>query len=220
MASSRYLRSVTWLALFAVAMAYLEAAVVVYLRAIYYPEGFAFPLVDMGALVYLVEIGREIATVVMLWAVAHLTGASRYDRLARFAYLFGVWDIGYYLWLKVTLDWPGSLFDWDVLFLIPIAWIGPVLAPVLVALLMIAGGAWAMRSECIRMDRWSWVGGLIGCGLGLYAFMEDIGRALGAGGAEAVGAFIPTHFNWAIFALGYLFMLAATGRVILKSISP
>ena len=39
----------TALLLYAVAMGYLEAAVVVYLRAIYYPEGFSFPLKPMDA---------------------------------------------------------------------------------------------------------------------------------------------------------------------------
>jgi len=33
-----------------------------------------------------------------------------------------------------------SLLDWDILFLLPLPWWGPVLAPVLIALLMIVWG--------------------------------------------------------------------------------
>jgi len=59
-------------------------------------------------------------------------------RIFLFLYGFGVWDIFYYVWLKVLVNWPATLLDWDVLFLIPLPWVAPVLSPVLIALLFVA----------------------------------------------------------------------------------
>src|SRR6185369_2332457 len=113
---------------FSIAMAALESAVVVYLRALYYPDGFnvAMKLIDQKIL--LIEIAREAATVVMLLGVGWLAGNNLKDRFAYFLLSFAVWDIFYYLWLKVFIDWPSSLLEWDILFLIPFTWLGPVLA--------------------------------------------------------------------------------------------
>lgn len=133
----------TALLLYGVAMGYLEAAVVVYLRAIYYPEGFSFPLKPMDSGILAVEIGREAATVVMIFAVAWAAARSGWQTLTGFALVFGVWDITYYAGLRILLSWPASLFEPDVLFLIPAVWVGPVWAPWLIALSMSAA-AWAL----------------------------------------------------------------------------
>lgn len=82
------------------------------------------------------EIGREIATIVMLVAVGWLAGRRRSDRLAYGLFAFGLWDIWYYIWLRLLIHWPVSLFDWDILFLIPLRWWGPVLSPMLIAALI------------------------------------------------------------------------------------
>ncbi|MFL5518613.1 MAG: hypothetical protein ACJ8DJ_20850, partial [Gemmatimonadales bacterium] len=121
-------------------MAYVEAAVVVYLRAIYYPHGFAFPLAPMAPDTVAIEIGREAATLVMLLGVAMLAGTERRDRFLTFWVSFGVWDLFYYVWLWLLVGWPPSLLTWDVLFLIPVPWTGPVLAPVTVSILLVVGG--------------------------------------------------------------------------------
>lgn len=126
--------------LFAAAMGYLEAAIVVYLREVYYPEGFAFPLKVLVWRIFIVEIAREFATIIMLASVGYLIGQRFWERFGWFIILWGIWDIFYYVWLKVTINWPSSLFDWDILFLIPSPWIGPVIAPVLVSLLMVVIG--------------------------------------------------------------------------------
>jgi hypothetical protein len=42
---------------------YIWSAVVVYLRALYYPRGFGFPLEEMSLFIYLIEVGREAATI-------------------------------------------------------------------------------------------------------------------------------------------------------------
>src|SRR5712692_9916279 len=132
---------------YAIAMAYLESVIVVYLRRLYYPQGFNFPLVIIDMPTLLLEIGREAATIVMLATVGIAAGRTKVGKFAYFLYLFGVWDIFYYIWLKVFLDWPASLLTWDVLFLIPVPWVGLVLAPVTVALTMLGMGLVMRRLE-------------------------------------------------------------------------
>src|SRR4030095_11740564 len=112
-------RRLFWLAIFAVAMAYVEASVVVYLRELYYPGGFSFPIVIIPDRLALIEVGREAATIVMLSGVALLAGAGAWQRFLFFCVVFGVWDIFYYIWLLVFIGWPSSALTWDILFLIP-----------------------------------------------------------------------------------------------------
>ncbi len=135
-------------AFFAVAMAYLEAAVVVYLqKAIEITPAQLFPLQKPGSMGNLaaIEVGREGATLVMLAAIGWLAGRRGVDRLAWTAVAFGVWDIFYYGWLWLFIGWPGSPGTWDVLFLIPVPWAGPVWAPMCVSLALIVFGLAAAR---------------------------------------------------------------------------
>ncbi len=132
-------RRTAWLTLFGGAFGLLEAAVVLYLRELYYPDGFRFPIVIIPDHVAVVELLRELMTLLMLFAVAMVGGRDRLDRFFVFAFLFGVWDIFYYLGLRLFLGWPPSLFTWDVLFLIPVPWLGPVIYPLLVSVFLIAG---------------------------------------------------------------------------------
>ena len=118
-----YYKKLVWLALFAIAMAYFEAAVVVYLRELFYPDYFPFPLKFIPLNLLAIELFREAATLVMLTAVAVVVGKKFWERFGYMIILFGVWDIFYYVWLKVTIGWPVSLQDWDILFLIPIPWL-------------------------------------------------------------------------------------------------
>lgn len=126
-----------YLGLFAVAMGLLECAVVVYLRELSFPNGFSFPLKPIGHNLAAVELWREVATIFMLVAVGWMAGHNKNTRFAWFIYAFAIWDIFYYVFLKVFLDWPSSLATWDVLFLLPVIWVGPVWAPVLLSFLMI-----------------------------------------------------------------------------------
>lgn len=134
-----------WLTIFAIAMAFLESVVVLYLRKIYYPHGFHFPLALISVDIFVAEFFREIATILMIVCLSVLTAKMFWQRFAIFMILFGVWDIFYYVWLKLLLNWPISLFDWDVLFLIPVPWIGPVIAPVIVSITMISAGLLILR---------------------------------------------------------------------------
>ena len=136
------LRRFLFAVLFVVAFAYIEAAVVVYLRAIFYPTGFNFPILDFGTTplwkqLLITEIGREAATLVIIFTGAWLIGHNLRQRVAYWLTIFAVWDIFYYVWLKILLNWPASIMDWDILFLIPGIWAGPVLAPVIISLTML-----------------------------------------------------------------------------------
>jgi len=184
--------------LFGVAMGFLEAAVVIYLRLLYYPGGFDFPLVRLPDLVVVIELGREAATIVMLWAVAALTGKTGVARFAWFAILFGIWDLVYYLALKLVLGWPASLLTWDVLFLIPFVWTGPVLAPVLISIGLIGAGTTLLRFEAmgrpIPLTSLDWTGLGLSFALLLASFGTNHQRVVGGG--------IPDRFSWEMFAGG------------------
>jgi hypothetical protein len=123
-------------------MAYVESAVVSYLRFLYYPDGFRIgdgsSLAAVGSGAFRIELGREAATIVMLAAVSLLAARrSWWERLAYFVWSFAVWDIFYYVWLYVILGWPPNLMTLDVLFLIPRVWVAPVILPVVVSGIML-----------------------------------------------------------------------------------
>jgi hypothetical protein len=175
-------RTILLVTLFAMAFAFVESSVVVYLRQIVYPEGFAFPLKPGITSQIAVEVSREFATIVMLLTVGMIAGKDRWQRFSYFLVGFGVWDIFFYVWLKLVLDWPASILDWDILFLIPIPWIGPVIAPVLVSLMMIAGGVLILKkgeSEGVfRAPRTAVWLALLGSIAVLVSFMLDIDASL------------------------------------------
>ena len=197
---------------FAIGMAWVEAATVYYLRVMVdrvqpYQEN---PL-PMQGLLGQVELVREAATLVMLVTVGMLAGRSRRAQAGYAAIAFGVWDIFYYLFLRIIGGWPGSLFDWDILFLLPLPWWGPVLAPVSIALLMIVEGTLESRREVSggapsverRLGRLQGLGIL----LGLYVFMADALSAV-RHGLDAVNTVLPKTFNWPLFCLAFSLMAA------------
>src|SRR5206468_746926 len=96
---------------------------------------------------------------------------------AAFVITFGTWDITFYIFLKLLLDWPASLFTWDILFLIPVPWIGPVLAPVLVSAVMIAAGVWHLRGKAqgtpVRIGAAHWSGIMAGAAVIVISFAMD-----------------------------------------------
>ena len=201
----RAYRLLPWLIAYAVAMAYVEAAVVAYLRALYYPHGFAFPLVLMPTGLAAIEIGREAATLIMLLGVAVLAGVERWERFLAFCVGFGVWDLFYYVWLWLLLGWPPSLLTWDVLFLIPVPWIGPVLAPALVSVLLVAAGILILREEAqgrpTRLTAPLWTLALAGVLLILGSFMLDFRVVL--------RQMEPPPFRWRLFGTGAALAVAA-----------
>ena len=205
-------RLLPWITAFAVAMGFLESAVVVYLRTIYYPDGFQFPLVPMDPRLVLTELLREFATLVMLLAPGALIAQGRMERFAWFCWAFAVWDLFYYVFLKVILGWPEGMLTWDVLFLLPTVWVGPVLAPCMVSVGMLGLGAVILhgreRMPTYAPTRLQW-SLLIGAGLiMLYTFMSDPIRYLrtlesGLGsnvtGMNALADYVPVPFQWPLF---------------------
>jgi hypothetical protein len=177
-ADSQSVRTLAWVALFGIAFGFVESSVVVYLRALYYPEGFRFPLKLIRDQHLLTEVAREVATIVMLVAVAAVAGSRRWERFGYFLAGFGIWDLFYYLWCKVLIGWPATLTDWDVLFLIPLPWIGPVIAPLLIALFMtIYGSTIVLRvsaGEYYRPSFISWMLFISATIIVLYSFISDI----------------------------------------------
>jgi hypothetical protein len=200
-----------WLtvAAFAVAMAWMEAATVFYLRTVvdrlepYQPNPLPFSGV-FGP----VELVREAATLVMLLTVGMLAGRAWRARLGYASIAFGIWDIFYYVFLRIMCGWPRSLFDWDILFLLPLPWWGPVLAPVCIALLMILWGTEASYSEDAGRPVTGvggWVLTAAGIALALYVFMADSIWHLQQG-RDAAAFVLPTTFNWPAFWLALLMM--------------
>jgi hypothetical protein len=196
--------------IFAIAMAWVESAVVYDLRTMvdriepYQPN----PLPLIGGLGP-VELVREAATLIMLLTVGILAGRTWRSRLGYSAIAFGVWDIFYYVFLKRICGWPRSLLDWDILFLLPLPWWGPVLAPVCIALLMIAWGTLASQfqpEEPRAPLLWrSWGLNFLGVALALYAFMADSLSVAGQG-VDAVRNVLPGRFNWPLFSLALVLM--------------
>jgi hypothetical protein len=133
----KILPNLIWLSIFSISMAFLETAVVIYLRELLYPGGFHFPLAPMPGRILATELIRELATLLMLAGAGYLAGKSFSTRFAWFLYSFAVWDIFYYVFLKLMINWPGSFMTWDVLFLLPTTWTGPVITPILVSMTMI-----------------------------------------------------------------------------------
>jgi len=178
-------RRVLLVSLFAVAFGFVESSVVVYLRSLYYPEGFTFPLKVISEAHIAVELAREGATIVMLVAVGWLAGATGWQRFGYFVVAFGIWDIFYYVWLKVVLDWPAALSDWDVLFLIPLPWISPVIAPVLISILMVVCGVLMIlriqQGRHFRPTLISWVLALAATVIAVYSFTYDVEATLRGG---------------------------------------
>jgi len=198
--------------LFAMAMAWVESAVVYYLRTMihrlepYQP----YPLPIVGG-VGTAEVIREAATLVMLLLVGILAGRTWRARWGYAALAFGVWDIFYYVFLKVLTSWPRSLVDWDILFLIPLPWWGPVWAPSAIAALMIVWGTLVTHFEDapgITVLGWKSLGAcFLGMLLALALFMVDAWRVAGQG-EHALRNMLPSHFHWQWFLLALVLMSA------------
>jgi len=196
--------------IYAAAMAWVESAVVFYLRTMinriepHQPD--PFPLLHGFGWV---ELVREAATIVMLLSVSVLAGRNWRTRAGYFVIAFGVWDIFYYVFLKMMCGWPHSLLDWDILFLLPIPWWGPVLAPVLISLLMIFWGTLASqfeRIDTLMLSNWRvWILNFAGVALALYVFMADT-LAAAPHGLAAICNVVPENFKWSLFSLALLLM--------------
>jgi hypothetical protein len=159
-------RRLAALAVFATAFGFVEAAVVVYLRAAvgllpgytgtlsqlqhssqgYHQEQ---SISEFPQSLLTIELYREAATMVMLISAALLAASGTSARWAAFLWIFALWDIAYYAGLWATVRWPASLIDLDVLFLIPVPWIAQVWFPLLVSALTVLAIALCSRGEAV-----------------------------------------------------------------------
>jgi hypothetical protein len=210
---------------FSIAFAYIESAVVVYLRVIFHPDGFTFPLSNVDTILQhkdllLTEIGREAATIVLILTGAWLFGRNLRQRFAYFLTIFAVWDIFYYVWLKVLSvylnaipNWPQSFTDWDILFLIPLAWAGPVVAPVLVSIAILVFAMIILYCDCrgrpLRARRIDWFGFIAAGVVIVVSFCIP--------GPHIADPDYQSYFYWPLFAAGLLAAIALFVKCLLKS---
>lgn len=205
-------------------MGLLEAIVVLYLRTIYYPDSFHFPLVVVSQKILSAELLREICTIVMLFSISFIVGQNKIERLSYFLYSFAIWDIYYYVGLKLFLNWPPSFLTWDVLFLIPVIWLGPVLAPIICSLTMIVTSLAFLYLQNRQLDfglrfiEWGLI--ILGVLLIFITFIWDYSKILIANYLvteffsllendqfrHIISIYIPSYFNWPIFTIGIVFI--------------
>ena len=197
--------TVLWLTVFAIALAYMESTVVVYLRFLYYPDGFSFPIRSIPNRTLFIELAREAFTIILLYSAARLAFRKANNRFCGFILAFGVWDIFYYIWLYISIGWPESFLTWDILFLIPVPWIGPVVAPALVALTMVTTALIVLNLEMQDIHFQSsilhWAVAIIGGLLIIVAFTVDY--------RVVIQQTIPVNFKWWLFFIGELVGLGA-----------
>lgn len=218
-----------WVLIFAIAFAWVEGSIVVYLREIYFHGAFSFPIVVKwvnGVYVrdplMFIELWREAATIVMLIAVGWVAGKNTLQRFSFFMIAFGIWDIFFYVSLKIMVDWPDSLMTWDLLFLIPLTWVGPVITPVLIALVMAAAGSLIIfydeKGIKIKIRWYDWVI-VMGCGLlMIVAFCWDWKNIIRIpDGVERSG--IPNPFAWWLYLPAYIFSVVYVAGRLKKIIS-
>lgn len=203
---------------FSIAFAYIEAAVVVYLRVIFHPDGFTFPLTEFGVgplwkRLMITEVGREAATLVLISAGAWLIGRNLRQRFAYLLTIFAVWDVFYYVWLKVLINWPASIMDWDILFLIPVAWASPVLAPVLVSItLFIFAIAILYRDSIARPIKATLIDWLAFVFIAVVVVVSFC-----VAGLHITELDFQSYFYWPLFALGHIAAIALFLKCLLRS---
>jgi hypothetical protein len=202
---SEIVKRFSWVSVYAIAMAFLEAVVVAYIRKLLHMTDHRADLAPYA----LMEAWREVATIIMLVAVGWLTGRKKIDRLAYGMFAFGLWDIWYYVWLRVLVNWPKTLLDWDTLFLIPFPWRGPVLSAVLIAGLICAVSILAVhqtdRQETPKITASQVMVALCGAMLALYVFMAGAIHVWIRGGTNW-RSIQPDVFNWPLFLTALMLM--------------
>ncbi|MBL7933876.1 MAG: hypothetical protein JNL60_18375 [Bacteroidia bacterium] len=229
---NNFRKTISWVIVFSIAMGFLESAVVVYLRELYYSDGFQFPLRTIPVNIARVEFFRELATIFMLVGVGVIAGKTKLERFAYFVFSFAIWDLFYYVFLFVCLDWPESLATWDILFLIPLPWVGPVWAPCLLCLLMIFGSVCIIyriqKGNEVFINKSQWFLMISGAVICITAFMWDYYEYVSGTVNywsflstrqlfEELGSYMPKEFNYPLFLTGFLSMSLSVLLFILKS---
>jgi len=199
--------------IFAIAMGILEAICVVYIRQIIFPPDGNITNTPISNFNFTLEAIREAMTIIMLTTVSILSAYNIRTRLAMFFLAFGTWDILYYVGLRLFLQWPESIMDWDTLFLIPVAWFSPVLVPVLISIYFIIGSIFIVLHEgngiklifnfpVVLLQLSAFV-------VWYYSFIKDSAMISENGYSNA-------EFSWVIFFLGLVLGIASLAISFLK----
>jgi len=225
--NKRIIKTIIWLSIFSMAMAFMESAVVIYLRALYYPDGFTFPLRIIDSNIAVTEFFREIATIIMLAVIGIIAGRKSIEKFVFFIFCFAIWDIFYYVFLKIILNWPESFFTWDILFMVPVTWVGPVLAPVINSMTMIILAVCIIffieKNAKVRVCILSWTLLIAGSLIIIFSYTQEymqfmmqrfsyremFGISYNNEVLKYACTFIPQHFNWWIFWTGEIMYVAA-----------
>jgi hypothetical protein len=222
-----------WLAVFSIAMGLLESAVVIYLRALYYPEGFAFPLKQMDGIIALTEILREAATLLMLIGIGAIAGRNKTEKFGFFLFTFALWDIFYYIFLKILLHWPESWLTWDILFLLPTTWVGPVIAPILLShcmvFLSLAISYYTDKQKILSIRGFEWLLLIMGSLIVIFSFTKEYVTyllqefqfpqvlILNENLMNYAIQFVPEHFPWFWFILGTFIICSGIGSFVYRN---
>jgi hypothetical protein len=209
------LRRLLWAGIFGITMGFFEAAVVTYLREIFYPQGFEFPITTatMDENILAVEVAREFMSLLMLLAVSILAGRNRLERFFFFLCSFGVWDIFYYLFLYIILGWPPSLLTWDILFLIPLMWVGPVWAPIGISLLFIISTILILyqqdRGQALRLTLLEWLFIAVAGLIIILSFTLE--------GLKVMAGNMPPPYRWWMWLAGVVILVIVFIRALQRS---
>jgi hypothetical protein len=127
--------------------------------------------------------------------------------------IFAIWDIFYYVWLKVLIDWPASIMDWDILFLIPVPWASAVLYPVLISITMLVFAAAILyrdaRGKPIKVTLADWLAFFVAAVIVVVSFYIS--------GRHITEPDYKSYFYWPLFALGHISAIAVFLKCLLKS---
>jgi len=225
------MKKIALLGIFAIAMAFVESTVVLYLRELYYPSNIILgPVISVASIpstILAIEWVREACTLIMLFAVAFLVGRKFNEKFAYFLYSFAVWDIFYYIWLKIILNWPPSFLTWDVLFLIPVTWVAPVLAPIIASLTMAATAFLLLKYPKTNIKFKEWTLLAISAVLTYASFAWDysllilkkgflvkfsqlaISIKLNPSLPKIISEYVPSSYHWELFILAEILTLIA-----------
>jgi hypothetical protein len=215
---------IAWLTIFSIAMGFMETAIVIYLRKMYYPSGFSFPLAAVAPDIALIEFLREAATIIMLISIGIIAGKTASQKFAYFIYSFAIWDIFYYVFLKLLINWPVSFCTWDILFIIPVPWVGPVLAPCILSITMILLSFvivfYSEKGYTTKLNYKEWLLFIIGSLIILFSFTQDYFKIIFMDSKNHIWTlasnkslfnemnnYIPGSYNWLLFIIGEITIL-------------
>jgi len=192
--------------LFAIAMGLLESICVVYIRQIIFPPDGNIANTPISDFNFTLEAIRESMTIIMLTTLSILAAYNWRTRLAMFFLAFGIWDIFYYFGLKIFLDWPTTIMDWDTLFLIPVAWYSPILVPVLISIYFIIGSIFIIIHESngikLKFNFSVVVLQFLGFVVWFYSFVKNSAMI-------SKNGYTNIEYSWALFFLGLIFGISS-----------